>query len=402
VKQTLIMPNLGAAAGEATLVAWLVRVGDRVSVGQEMFEVETDKATVPVEATEPAVVVEILVEKGSTVTIGTPIAVLEVEGSNATAPDEPATSGSNEAPAAATTPVAGARDEPAVSGERGLSPRARRLAGQLGVDPTGLIGTGPDGRIVEADVQAAYEARQPAVRPTDAAEKTDPLAGLSGHRAVVARAMATSHHDTAAVTLTFEAPATGLLKALGKLRQTYPATAAAITVDLVIAVAVARALRNHPQLNASLGSTGIIVNQAVNVGIAIDSPRGLIVPVLRAAATSPLDVLAREWGQLRERALAGTATPQDLADGTFTITNLGPLGIDAFTPIINRAECAILGIGRIAPRAVVVDGMVTAMPVVVLSLTFDHRIVDGAAAARFLGEVAATLGQDETITAENA
>jgi pyruvate dehydrogenase E2 component (dihydrolipoamide acetyltransferase) len=388
VKQPIIMPNLGAASDEATLVSWLVHAGDRVRVGQPLYEVETDKSTVTVEATEPGLVAEILVQEGATVAIGTPIATLEIEGEG-----DVMASPAAEAPPAteppASTPTETTAGESPGHGMRRLSPRARTLAERLGIDPSHLTGSGPDGRVVEADIQAAFDARQP---PNE-----DQLAGLTGHRAVVARAMSASSHDTAAVTLTIEARASGLLATIQKVRETYPHLSAAITVDLVIALVVGRALRRHPQLNASLGRDGITIHPAANVGIAIDSERGLIVPVLNRADTRSIEELASDWEALRGRALAGGATPNDLTGGTFTVTNLGPMGIDAFTPIINRAECGILGIGRIAQRAVVVDGLVSVEPTVVLSLTFDHRIVDGAPAARFLGEVAAILGKSEAI-----
>jgi pyruvate dehydrogenase E2 component (dihydrolipoamide acetyltransferase) len=395
VKQPIIMPNLGAASDEATLVSWLVHAGDRVRVGQPLYDVETDKSTVTVEATEPGLVAEILVQEGATVAIGTPIATLEIEGEgNGDVMASPA------AEPPASIPAEAIAHESRERGVHRLSPRARTLAERLGVDPSDLTGSGPDGRVVEADIQAAFDARQSesaqGAQPAGLAHE-DQLAGLTGYRAVVARAMSASSHDTAAVTLTVETRASGLLAAIEKLRGTYPQVSAAITVDLVIAAVVGRALRRHPHLNASLGRDGITVHAAANVGIAIDSERGLIVPVLNRADTRSIEELASDWGALRGRALAGGATPNDLTGGTFTVTNLGPMGIDAFTPIINRAECGILGIGRIAQRAVVVDGLVSVEPTVVLSLTFDHRIVDGAPAARFLGEVAAILGKSEAI-----
>ena len=406
MKQQIVMPNLGAASDEATLVSWLVSAGTAVEPGQPIFEVETDKAVVTVEATDPGTVLELLVPEGTTVGIGTPIAVLDV-------PD--ATSGIvGTAPPQDIDAAAEARsDSPSglqPPGGGRMTPRARRLAEELGVDAASVTGSGPDGRVLEADVRAAAPAADEGLHkraefgrgPTDKVEDDrDPLAGLSGHRAAVARLMAASSHDAAAVTITMEVRAGGLLDATKRMRAAYPALAESITVDLLMAALVARGLRRHPALNASLTPEGILLHPAVHVGIALDSSRGLLVPVLQNADTRTVDDLAAEWAALRRRTLAGNATLDDMSGGTFTVTNLGHLHVDAFTPIINRGECAILGIGAIRERAVATNGRLEATITMVLSLTFDHRIVDGAPAARYLDELAGLLEHPE-VALENA
>lgn len=383
MKQDIVMPNLGAVSDEATLVQWFVKEGDAVSVGQPIFELETDKSTVVVEATEPGVISRLLANEGETMVIGTPVAVLEVPR------QEPAETRAGEAAPDATPDVASV---PSVrrDGRVDISPRARALAQELGVDLTNVAATGSGGRVVEADVRAA--AKQLPV-PVPAAGTADPLAAMKGHRGIVARRMTESAHSAAAVTLTTEVDAQPLVDFLGALRAANPDVADCTSLDLLLAALAGRALREHPALNATLGSEGIVVHPDAHVGIAIDGARGLVVPVLRDPGGRSLVDLASEWRSLRARALAGTATPADLSGGTFSVTNLGHLGVDAFTPIINLGEAAILGVGRIAERPVVRNGRVRPARTVVLSLTFDHRIVDGAPAARFLREVGTLVEQ---------
>jgi pyruvate dehydrogenase E2 component (dihydrolipoamide acetyltransferase) len=187
----------------------------------------------------------------------------------------------------------------------------------------------------------------------------------------------------------------GLVTAVEDLRVRNPNVAEGITFDLLIARCVARALVEHPQLNATLTTQGIVLRDHINVGIALDATSGLIVPVLRDTAERPLLKLARTWRELRARALAGRGSSEDLAGGTFTVTNLGHLGIDYFSPIINPGETAILGVGRIAYRPVIRDGHVRVGRTIPLSLTFDHRVVDGAQAARFLKRLGELIEQPE-------
>jgi pyruvate/2-oxoglutarate dehydrogenase complex dihydrolipoamide acyltransferase (E2) component len=416
------MPNLGAASDEARLVSWLVQEGDRVVVGQPIYEVETDKSLMTVEATDNGQIGRLLVEAGETVAIGAPIAEFWSErefGETADLLTEPpAIHGPTHGP-----PLPSSRAE-SIQGREGgtranVSPRARRLAARLGIDSTTLSGTGPGGLVSEADVNAAAAARQgrtslpaaqdeggraavvgppgpPQASSSPVVNAFDPLVGLSGARAIIARRMSASSQETAAVTLTCEAEAGGLLAAVSNLRAGHPEVSAGITLDLLVARCVARSLQEHPQLNASLTPAGLVIHDRIDVGIALDAETGLIVAVLRDAATRPLLELAQSWGELRARALAGTATPAELAGGTFTITNLGHLGVGFFTPIINPGEAAILGIGRVSERPVVREGKVVPARTMLLSLTFDHRIVDGGPAARFLHRVCDMIEHPDT------
>ena len=287
------------------------------------------------------------------------------------------------------------------------TPVARRLAGQAGVDLRTVEGTGPDGRILKEDVERAIEQPQvpeatalaaPApetVQPETLKPETlkpEVLKPITGVRAVVAQHMSDSHQATAPVTLTTEADATEFVSLRERLKASL-ADELGFNLgynDLLIKL-VARALREFPYMNARLEgdlATGAIRHLAhVNVALAVDAERGLLVPVVRDADRKGLVEIAHEVRRLVERARSGTALPDELTGSTFTITNLGVYEIDAFTPIINLPEAAILGVGRIKARPAVVDGELRVRQTMWLSLTFDHRLVDGAPAARFLQRI---------------
>ena len=279
------------------------------------------------------------------------------------------------------------------------SPRAVRVARQLGVDWTGLTGSGRTGRILERDVRAAFEgasatvaaATPPAPAAAPPVTPPSPAAALSPIRRTIAERMARSVQTTAPVTLTTEADATALVRLRADLVRALSETAPPVpSYNDIFARLVAVALRDFPELNASLADDGIVRHEAVDLGIAVDTERGLLVPVIRDAGAKSVQAIAAESARLIVDARAGRARPDDLRGGTFTITNLGMYDIDAFTPIIHLPQCAILGIGRIVARPVVVDEeteTVAVRKMVALSLTFDHRVVDGAPAARFLQRI---------------
>jgi pyruvate dehydrogenase E2 component (dihydrolipoamide acetyltransferase) len=290
-----------------------------------------------------------------------------------------------------------------------VTPVARRLAEQAGLDLRVVEGSGPGGRISKEDVERAIEEFQVPGFRSQVAEaalpaapvpepvqpetlKPETLKPISGVRAVIARHMFESHQATAPVTLTTEADATAFVEVREQLKASL-ADELGFNLgynDLLIRV-VARALREFPYMNARLEgdhATGAIrYVSEVNVALAVDTERGLLVPVVRDADHKGLVEIAREVRGLVERVQSGTALPDELTGSTFTVTNLGAYEIDAFTPIINLPETAILGVGRIKPRPAVVDGEVCVRQTVWLSLTFDHRLVDGAPAARFLRRI---------------
>ena len=424
----VILPMLGETMDEATIVGWLFQVGEPVKKGEPLFQVETDKAILDVSSPADGTLAEIRFEKGSKVPVlavvgrvalvGESVPTVEAEG-----PRLPSQ--------AAESPAAGAKP----AGERrAVSPRARKLAAESGVDTATLEGTGPGGRIVEKDVQAAIDqqtaaqprhaatplarkaaaqagiglghvtgtgpsgrimladlpAKQPASGSTNAEAESVPMTGI---RRIIAERMAASSTTTAAVTLVTEADATELGALRMALIEKYAEQGISISYTDLIVWIVAHALRDMPHMNARLDGNAIQHLKQINVGVAVDTERGLLVPVIRdAGAKTVLDV-AKALRDLIQRARSGKSAPDELSGGTFTITNLGMYDIDAFTPIINLPECAILGVGRLNPKPVVRDGQICVRTMVTLSLTFDHRLNDGAPAARFLQRIKALVEQ---------
>lgn len=284
---------------------------------------------------------------------------------------------------------------PGVEAVTQASPVARRIAARAGLDLSTVAGTGPGGRIMRQDVEHALLPEEVAHR--DEIQEIQPFAGL---RAIVAERLSSSWQERPHVTLTTEADATNLISAR---QQAMAETGAKVSYDAFLVALVARALDEHPHMNVRLTERGIERLSQVNVGVAVDTERGLVVPVVRNAAAKSLLQVQQTLEELVERALAGRSLPDDLSGGTFTITNLGMFEIDAFTPIINPPESAILGVGRIVAKPVAVERQVIVRDMVTLNLSFDHRLIDGAPAARFLQRLkqlverpfALALGEDE-------
>ncbi len=415
----VVMPRLGWTMETGQVVEWRKQAGERVEAGEILLLVESDKAINEVEALESGTLQfpEDAPELGATVPIGTVLAYL-------TAPDEtlppaahsdisPAESGSEDASPPALVQEAGS--PPAGDGagvalasasapgrRRGpvASPRARRVARALGVSWEGLTGSGISGRILERDVRALAPVAAVAPAPQPSAPVVAPLVVPTGGgaavrtatRRIIAERLSASTHQTAPVTLTTDADATELVRLRGQLAPDLAGTGQPVPAyhDFMLRL-VAFALQEHPALNASLVDGAIIEHGDVNIGLAVDTPRGLLVPVVQDVPGKSVQRLATTSAALIAAAHAGTLGHDDLRGGTFTITNLGMFGIDAFTPIINLPECAILGLGRIVARPVVVDEATDTIAVrrmIALSLTFDHRLVDGGPAARFLQRIA--------------
>jgi pyruvate dehydrogenase E2 component (dihydrolipoamide acetyltransferase) len=409
----VILPQLGQTMTEGTIVKWLVAEGDSVKKGDILFQVESDKAVLESEAMASGQVLRLLHPEGSKLPVLTVIALIGEPSDDVSAyaagdkaaPSAEALARTMEAEEqlvssgqAAKEPVASVET---VVGRILASPRARRVAKELGVDLKLVSGSGPKGRIVEDDVLAyleglTVEAVPPEIRPVRAEAPAAPAQSLAsgsaipltGVRAVIAERMATSAQTTARVTLTAEADAIRLVEARTQLKEAY-AESLGFSIgynDLLIAIC-ARALREHSNVNSRLEGDHIRLLDEVHIGLAVDTARGLLVPVVRNADRLGVVEIAQRVRDVVGRAREGRSTPDELGGGTFTITNLGMYGIDAFTPIINLPECAILGVGRIRPRPVVVGENITVGQQLWLSLTFDHRIVDGGPAARFLQRI---------------
>jgi pyruvate dehydrogenase E2 component (dihydrolipoamide acetyltransferase) len=366
----IIIPRLGWNMEEGIFSGWLKHDGDSVTVGEPIFRLEGDKAVQDIEALE-AGVLRIPAggpNEGETVAVGTTIAYLVASGE--ALPETKAA-----VPKLATQPAGPAARRlartPAAEQVRGvgaMSPRARRVARELGIDESKLKGSGRTGRIRERDVRAAASSAGAGV-----------LAGPV--RKLIAEQVLRGAHSTAPVTLTTTVDATNLVS----LRTQFLAAAGAAPsyTDMLVKLA-ALTLREHPQLNARWENDRIVPSTAIHIGIAVDAQHGLVAPVLRDVHELGLRQIATKTADLIKRAKSRALRAEEMKGGTFTITNLGMFGIDAFTPIINYPECAILGVGRIGKQPAVVDNQVLPRDMLTLSLTFDHRLVDGAPAARFL------------------
>ncbi|MBV9545719.1 MAG: 2-oxo acid dehydrogenase subunit E2 [Chloroflexi bacterium] len=345
------MPRLGWDMQVGSIAEWLKREGDQVEAGDAICMIAGDKATTELEAPESGTlhISPEAPEPGVEVPVGTLLAYLLGPGE-----DVPQAAPGENAPVAARQRIV-------------ATPRARRAAAQLGLDWRTLNGTGRGGRILERDVQAAQPQPQPA---------------STSVRRLTADRMARSASIVAPVTLVTEADATELTR-LRSLATEPPS----ITALLVKITAIA--LLEHPLMNSELTDAGVVQHTEVNVAIAIDSEHGLVAPVIRDAATSTVETIEREAERLIDAARSNTLRGDDLQRATFTISNVGMYEIDAFTPIVNLPNCAILGVGRIVPRPVVVDETekIAVRRMVTLNLTFDHRVVDGAPAARFLQRI---------------
>jgi pyruvate dehydrogenase E2 component (dihydrolipoamide acetyltransferase) len=396
----VIMPSLGAASDELKLVRWLVKKGDTVEKGQPIFEAESDKSVVEVEAPDSGTLGKFLASPEDIVLAGEVVAILLAPGEKLPAETETPSPTTNSIPATSflSMPELPLSSSKTVQPSDRIiaSPLARKMARKEGIDLNTIKGTGPGGRIIKADIEDALE--RLATAPT-LIQPSGPIASLplTGTRGVIARHMSESVHTTAPVTLTTEADAGSLVRLRQMLKTEAGKRGDVISYDLLMAMITAQALQRHPNLNASLTPAGIVQHEQINIGVAVDTERGLLVPVLKAVPTRSMLDLATDLQAKVAKAQAGKAAPEDLSGGTFTITNLGLFGIDAFTPIINLPECAILGIGCIREKPVARQGQLVLGQMMALSLTFDHRIVDGAPAARFLQEVTRLVEKPELI-----
>lgn len=399
---SVAMPKLGLTMQEGTVVRWLKAPGDAVAEHEPLCEIETDKITNEVAAPVTGVLLKILVSEGETVPCQTPLCLIGAAGETpAAAAASPAAAPApaagpapvaTPAPAAAPAPVA----TPAPAGGRvRISPAARKMARNAGIDYTRLVGTGPLGRIVMADVARALAAQapvNPAAGAPAAAAPTAAPAGVSEPltpmRRTIAQRMTASLREAAQLTLTTRVDAAALV-AFRQLMvaQTEAALGFKIGYNELVVRAVALALAAHPEIAVAWSEGGILRRAGVHVGIAVDVPGGLLVPVLRDADRLGLAELHRQIAALAQRARDGKLISADMEGGVITVSNLGQYGIDAFTPILNPPESAILGVGAVRAVPVVRDGAVVPGHELTLSLTIDHRLIDGAPGAHFLAAV---------------
>ncbi|MBI4494686.1 MAG: 2-oxo acid dehydrogenase subunit E2 [Chloroflexi bacterium] len=387
---TVAMPVFGMSSREATVQEWLKREGDLVAKGEPLLTVETEKAVTEVAAPAAGRLARILVPPGQTVPVQTPLAEIDslekVAAPGATAQGATIARLTQGVEARSPLPVGEGQGEGrGGAGRVKATPLARKTARALGVDLARIAGSGPGERVLERDVRAALEA---AGATAPASEPAEPLVPLSPVRRVTAERMSLSARSVARVTLFAETDFSEAARFRRQLAEEFERRwQAHLGYDAMLARAAARALARHPDVNSQWADGMLRRVPEINVGVAIQTDRGLLAPVVRRADQLPLPLLARELARLFEAARQGRLTPDELSGGTFTITNLGGFGIDAFTPIVNPPEAAILGVGRIAARPANVDGQIALREDAVLSLSFDHRVLDGVPAAEFLSDL---------------
>jgi len=415
------MPKFGLTMTEGTIQKWFKNEGDAIKAGEAIFEVETEKVLYEVECTATGTVAKLLYPVEAVVAVGLPVAVIAEAGENvaevaaryggggpttqaAAAPSGTAApSATNAAPAAAST--SGRREGAPVT------PAARKLAQENNIDISQIVGTGPGGRITREDVEkavadrakaptpapapaaAAPSAAAPAPRPTAAPAPVGQSVPLRGMRKVIAERMHKSLQGSAQLTITTEVDVTQLIDRRQEVQREFNAT----YTDFIVQ-ACAHALKQHPRMNSTLDGDTIRHLEQISVGIAVALEEGLIVPVVPNTDKKSLKEIAQEARALAEKARAGKLTLEEVSGGTFTVSNLGMFGVDGFTPIINAPQTGILGIGRIVEKPVIYRGEVAKRSMMVLSLTFDHRIIDGAPAGAFLQTVADLLAHGNRIS----
>ena len=433
----VVMPQLGNSVESCIIVEWMIAEGDTVSVDQTLASIETDKSTMEVPSTAEGTVLKLLWEEGDEVPVKDPLIIVGEPGEDISGlvPGGDAAPAEADAPAEqAAAPEAAA---PAFATERAtgaVSPRARALAASNGVDASAITeGSGPHGRVIERDVAAAIAAgpvltsaaravgvsaaegtgiggrvsvadagRTPEAAPAAAVAAPAAVADfpgastsapLKGVRKVVAKRMMESLTSTAQLTLNTTANAAGILAMRKKVKNADEALGLnKITLNDLVCFAVSRTLLKYPVFNAHLEDGVLTEFEQVHLGFACDTPRGLLVPVIRSAQALGLKAFSDEAKRLAGGAIDGSLSPDFLSGGTFTVSNIGSFGIETFTPVINLPQTAILGVGAITPRpTVTADGSIGVEQRLNLSLTIDHQVIDGADGARFLRDLVAAI-----------
>lgn len=413
----VLMPKAGITVESCIIGKWNKKVGDKVAAGDILFSYETDKASFECESTAEGELLEIFFGDGEEVPCLVNVCAVGEHGEDCSAlrPDGAApAAGAETAPAPAAQPAAAAAAPaaPAVDGAP-VSPRARKLAGRAGVDASQAAGTGPNGRIIERDVRQLMKdnltaqlqpvkeelvaAIAPAVEGMEASFEDVPFTGI---RKVIAKSMTASLQSMAQLTqhFSFNASAIQGYRKLVKGIEEY----SGITLGDIVLYAVSRTLLDHPDLNANMVDESTLRRfKHVNLGVAVDTPRGLMVPTIFNADQKSLLEISKEVKSLAEQARSGAISPDLLSGGTFTVTNLGSTGVEMFTPVINPPQTGILGVCGITQRVKTgKDGELAVYPAMGLSLSFDHRAVDGAPAARFMQALCKNLEQFTALLAK--
>jgi pyruvate dehydrogenase E2 component (dihydrolipoamide acetyltransferase) len=448
----VVMPKLGNTVETSIIASWKKKKGDLVAEGEVLVEVETDKATIDVESSAAGTVLELFFKEGDEVPVMTTIAAIGQPGENvdnlwpagAQKTAETAAQSKTEAVVSDANGRDSAVDTRTLPGEirvdekAGISPRARNLATSKGLEVDGIQGTGPGGRIIERDIQAALTAKpkmtplaksmvskgeftappqgsgmggritsKDLIAPMPAAPQPGGTTGddvivipVKGTRRIIATRMLNSMQTTAQLTLNAFADARALLDYRKRLKASpAPLGLQDVTINDILLFVVSRTLLQYPDLNALFADETIKQYKTAHLGFAVDTARGLLVPVIRSASTLSLKEISQIAKRLAASAQDGKISPDDLSGGTFTVTNLGSLGIETFTPILNPPQVAILGVGNVNLKPVDMHGEVKFIPHLGLSLTINHQVVDGAPGARFLQALAKNLAELEVLLA---
>ena len=401
----VLMPKAGITVESCIIGEWLKQVGDQIKVGDVLFTYETDKASFECESTEEGELLAIFYEEGEEVPCMTNVCAVGPHGepTDCLRPGaEPVAAAEAAAPAAAevAAPAAAEVAAPAKEGAP-VSPRAAKLAKAHGVDATAAAGTGPNGRIIERDVQKLIAEGVKAPKAAAVVENEYEDVKFSGIRRAISKSMSTSLHTMAQLTHNTSFDATNIL-AYRKALKAAGGEYAGITLGDIILYAVSRTVVNYPDLNANmLDDNAIRRFKHVNLGVAVDTPRGLMVPTIMAADTMSLLELSKAVKELAAECRDGAINPDKLSGGSFTVSNLGNMGVESFTPVINPPQTGILGVcGTIDRVRKAADGSVEIYPAMGLSLTYDHRAVDGTPAAKFQQELGKNLENFTTLLAK--
>ena len=403
---SVVMPALEMAQETGKLLAWRKKEGEAVKKGEPLLEIETDKAVVEIEAPGDGILVGITAHEGAVIPVGETIAWLVAAGEKApalkaiAAPSARAISVTPVAERAASAATRGAVEAPAATQTLPqISPKARRLAKELGVDTSGLSGSGPDGTITAEDVQASADAKKSAPRSSTATPSSSapsaagqPGESLSQIARLMAERMTQSWTTVPHFFLTRDVDCSALMAAHKHLSPAIEkSNGAKLTVTDLLIAAVARALAKHPIMNASWTGTGIRQNPEINISLAMAVKDGVVGAVIHKADSAKLGDIATQRRDLTERARANRLRPTDISGGTFTISNLGMYQVDAFIAIITPPQAATLAVGTIADRVVPVNGKPSIRPMMTMTLSSDHRVLDGARAAEFLTTLAEAI-----------
>ncbi|MFC3997985.1 dihydrolipoamide acetyltransferase family protein [Nocardiopsis sediminis] len=415
----IYMPRLSDTMEEGVISSWVKKVGDKVASGDVLVEIETDKAVMEYEAYEDGFLVKQSVAEGDTVPIGAVIGVLadspdavpEESGAPAAPAEEPAAPAAEAAPAPAETEPAPAPAAEGTAPRPLSSPLARRLAREYGLDIESIDGSGPKGRVVRADIEAAAqrqrEAGAPAAPAPAAARAPAPAAArpqeayddgraseelkVSNVRKVVARRLTESKQQVPHFYLRRTIDAEALKAFRGQINEQLASTGVKVSFNDLIVKAVATTLTAHPEVNTSWVDDKLFRHGRINVGVAVAVEGGLVVPVLHDTDAMPLSQIATSTRELAGRARDGKLKPQEMSGGTFSVSNLGMFGVDSFSAVINPPEAAILAVGAMKQQPVVRDGEIVARNTIALELSVDHRAIDGAVGAAFLKDLTDVL-----------